>query len=145
MSWERSDSILDSVCADQSCLLRKWAEGWCHQSSHNECDLQSPDWSNLWYFSRFTSWPLPSPSQCSSHTGLLIPGRIPLQCRRHRRCRFDPWVWKIPQRRTWQLTPVLLLGKSHGQRGLAGYSPKVCRESDTTEQPRIHTHALWHA
>ena len=47
MSWERSDFILDSVCADQSCLLRKRAEGWCHQSSHNECDLQSPDWSNL--------------------------------------------------------------------------------------------------
>ena len=36
------------------------------------------------------------------------------QCRRHKRCRFDPWVRKIPWRRTWQATPVFLLGESHG-------------------------------
>ena len=46
-----------------------------------------------------------------------------LQCRRHRRCRLDPWVGKIPGRRAWQPAPVLLPGKSHGQRSLAGYSP----------------------
>ena len=34
--------------------------------------------------------------------------RIHLQCRRHRRCRFDSWVWKIPWRRKWQDTPVFL-------------------------------------
>ena len=28
---------------------------------------------------------------------------------------FDPWVGKIPWRREWLLTPVLLLGESHGQ------------------------------
>ena len=28
-----------------------------------------------------------------------------------------------PWRREWQPTPVLLPGKSHGQRSLAGYSP----------------------
>ena len=39
------------------------------------------------------------------------------QCRRHR---FDPWVRKIPWRR--KPTPVLLSGKSHRQRSLAGYS-----------------------
>ena len=36
--------------------------------------------------------------------------------------RFDPWVRKIPWRRKWQLTPVFLPEKSHGQRSLAGYS-----------------------
>ena len=36
---------------------------------------------------------------------------------------FDPWVEKIPWRRKWQLTPVFLPGKSHGQKSLAGYSP----------------------
>ena len=36
---------------------------------------------------------------------------------------FDPWVRKIPWRRVWQPTPVLLPGESHGQRRLAGYSP----------------------
>ena len=35
---------------------------------------------------------------------------------------FDPWVGKISQRRKWQLISVFLLGKSHGQRSLAGYS-----------------------
>ena len=29
----------------------------------------------------------------------------------------------IPWRREWKLTPVFLLGKTHGQRCLAGYSP----------------------
>ena len=36
---------------------------------------------------------------------------------------FDPWVMKIPWRRAWQPTPLLLPGESHGQRSLAGYSP----------------------
>ena len=37
------------------------------------------------------------------------------QCGRHR---FDPWSWKIPRSRKWQLTPVFLAGKSYGQRSL---------------------------
>ena len=32
-------------------------------------------------------------------------------------------VRKIPWRRKWQLTPVLLPGKFHGWRSLVGYSP----------------------
>ena len=36
---------------------------------------------------------------------------------------FYPWVGNIPWRRKWQLTPVFLPGKFHGQRSLAGYSP----------------------
>ena len=47
---------------------------------------------------------------------------------------FNPWVGKIPWRRTWQQpTPVFLPGESHGQKSLAGYSPQGCTESDTTE------------
>ena len=37
--------------------------------------------------------------------------------------------WK----RQWQPTPVLLPGKSHGQRSLAGYSPWLYKELDMTE------------
>ena len=40
-----------------------------------------------------------------------------------RRCGYNPWIGKIPWRRKWQPTAVFLPGKSHGQRGLAGYSP----------------------
>ena len=47
--------------------------------------------------------------------------------------RFNPWVGKIPWRRKWQPTLVLLPGKSHGQRSLVGYSPWGHKESDTTE------------
>ena len=34
-----------------------------------------------------------------------------------------PELGRFTQRRKWQPTPVLLPGKSHGQRDLAGYSP----------------------
>ena len=40
---------------------------------------------------------------------------------------------KIPWRRAWQTTPVLLPGEAHGQKSLAGYSPWGHKELDTTE------------
>ena len=46
----------------------------------------------------------------------------------------ETWVGKIRWRRKWQSTPVLLPGKSHGQRSLVGYSLWGLKESDTTEQ-----------
>ena len=49
-------------------------------------------------------------------------------CLQFGRAGFNPWVGKIPWRREWQPTPVLLPGKSHGWRSLAGR-----KESDTTE------------
>ena len=45
------------------------------------------------------------------------------QCRKCKRCGFEPWVGKIPWRRAWQHTPLFLPGESHEQRSLAGYSP----------------------
>ena len=57
--------------------------------------------------------------------------RIHLQCRRPG---FDPWVGKIPWRRAWQPSPVLLPGESCGQRSLVGCSPQGHKESDMTEQ-----------
>ena len=56
--------------------------------------------------------------------------RFPLQCRSHRRCRFNPWVRKIPWRRARQPTPVFLPGESQGQGSLAGYSPQGHKELD---------------
>ena len=55
------------------------------------------------------------------------------QFKRCKRPRFNPWVGKIPWRRRWQHTPVLLPAKSHGQRSLVGYNPWGRKESDTTE------------
>ena len=54
---------------------------------------------------------------------------------RHTRREFNPWViGKTPWSRKWQLTPVFVPGKSHGQRSLVGSSAWVRKESDTTQQ-----------
>ena len=46
---------------------------------------------------------------------------------------FISWVRKIPWKRAWHPTPVFFPRESHGQKSLAGYSPCVCKELDTTE------------
>ena len=45
-----------------------------------------------------------------------------------------PWVGKVPWRKAWQPTPVFLPGEFPGWRSLTGYSPRGCKESDTTER-----------
>ena len=63
-------------------------------------------------------------------------------------------IKKIPWRRTWQPSPVLLPGKPHGQRNLAGYSPWGCKRvghnlatkyTQTHQWLRLHasTAELW--
>ena len=52
------------------------------------------------------------------------------QCRRYKRCGFDPQVGKIPWQRAWQPTPIFLPGEFHGQRSLVGYSPWGHKEPD---------------
>ena len=52
------------------------------------------------------------------------------QCRRRR---FNPWGGTVPWRGAWQRAPVFLLGESHGQGRLMGYSPEGCKESDMAE------------
>ena len=50
-------------------------------------------------------------------------------------------VGKILWRREWVLTPVFLPGEFHGQRSLVGYSPRGCKELDTT---KVTEHAGMH-
>ena len=47
---------------------------------------------------------------------------------------------KIPCRREWLPTPVLLPGEVYGHKGQAGYSPWNCKQLDMTEQLTF-THA----
>ena len=61
------------------------------------------------------------------------------QCRRHKRCGFDPWVRKISWRREWLPTPAFLPGESHGQRSLADNSPWAHTELGMTEGLSMHT------
>ena len=65
---------------------------------------------------------------------------IYLQCGRPG---FNPWVGKISWRREWLPTPVFLPGKSHGQRSPVDYSPRGCKESDTTERLYFYFTLLW--
>ena len=51
------------------------------------------------------------------------------------------WVGKMPWKRAWLPTPIVLPGESQGQRSLAGY--RGCKESDTTEW-LSHTHTYIH-
>ena len=53
-------------------------------------------------------------------------------------CRFFATIYSVLRRRQWHPTPVLLPGKSHGQRSLVDCSPWGRKESDTTE--RLHFH-----
>ena len=58
-----------------------------------------------------------------------------------KKCGFNPWVRKIPWRREWLPTLVLLPGKSHGWRSLVVYRPWGGKEMDTTE--RLTLIFLW--
>ena len=78
--------------------------------------------------------------ECDIHYIGGFPGgsrikKIHLPSRRHG---FDSWVRKIPWRRKWQLTPVFLPRKFHGQRSLMDYSPWGPKELDTTERAHVH-------
>ena len=55
--------------------------------------------------------------------------------------RFDPRVRKIPWRREWLPTPLLLPGEFQGQRSLAGYKPWGHKELDTTERLTLNTNS----
>ena len=75
---------------------------------------------------------------CSSPVVAQMVKHLPVMQETHVRSlgQEDPW------RRQWQPTPVFLPGESHGQRSLAGCSPRGRRESDTTEQ-LVLRHRLW--
>ena len=64
------------------------------------------------------------------------------QCRR---LRFSPWAGKIPWRRKRQSTPVLLSGKSHGQRSLVGCSPWACKELNVTQLLNSNNSSVFHS
>ena len=63
------------------------------------------------------------------------------QCKRNRKCVFDPWVGYILWRRNWQPTPVFLPIKNPGtEESGRPHSPWDCKESVMTEHHNTHTH-----
>ena len=60
---------------------------------------------------------------------VLVVENLPANAGNIMRYGFDPWVGKIPWKKTGQPTPVFLPGESHGHRSLAGYySPQGCKK-----------------
>ena len=74
----------------------------------------------------------PYPSHCGSYFISLVVKDLFCQFSGHS----HHW------RRKWQPTPVPLPGKSYGQRSVVRYSPRGCKELDTTEQ--LHSLTLYH-
>ena len=116
-----------------------------NSASESQSDIsprsRDPALTHVWLWSRVRSWrawvcvcfcsqecPEQEPafvdsSGVSEGFPVAAGKEIACQFRRHKRHRFDPLIGKIPWRRKWQLTPVLLPGESHGQRILASCSP----------------------
>ena len=79
------------------------------------------------------------------------------QCSRHKRCRFNPWVGKIPWRRAWQPTAVFLPGESlekgawsiGSQRIRHDWIDLTCTHTKLKVSPRFYSvlvevfHCLW--
>ena len=80
--------------------------------------------------------------RCHMHLVLGFPGgsvvKNPPANAEDSRCRFDPWVGKIPWGTKWQPTPEFLPERLHGQRSLLDYSPWDLTEPDTTEHTTAH-------
>ena len=84
----------------------------------------------------FSSLSLLISSSPVSTLGFLVDasGKEPTcKCRRGKRCRFKPWVRKIPWRRAWKSAPIFLPEESHGQRNLMGYSLQVTKSRTQPE------------
>ena len=143
LSGETDQKQLENAVESRQKKQKSW---WRYKESHklhkgrmqsvagaerNQNDVCSTAQSQVWM-----SWP---------QEGMGFPGGINgkeliCQFRRHKRCGFDPWVDKIPWRRTWQPIPVILPGKPHRQRnwqvtkshvGLCSH--RVTKSWDTTE------------
>ena len=74
---------------------------------------------------------LPCSMNCQTKFGELIPEKLNIieESETYSKISTATVFW----RRKWQPTPVLLPGKSHGDRSLVGYSPWGRKESDMTE------------
>ena len=145
---ELSSGVLQSVCWTNlySRVKIKSSSWWLARLLHSvkayftiRCRLQS--WNKLNAFFLFTlccgASYLPIGLHCTYHVAFFFfflpkvhswkgfPGDTSGKehIRQCSRCRFSPWIRKIPWRRAWKPTLIFLPRDSHGQRSLASYSP----------------------
>ena len=68
-------------------------------------------------------------------------------CRRHRRLRFDPWIRKIPWKRSWQHTPAFVPAESHDRGAWRATAHRVSRSqtglsTDTYQTTHVQSGAF---
>ena len=68
--------------------------------------------------------------------------RICLQCRK---LGFDAWVWKIPWRREWLPTPVVMPGELHGQKSRRVVVSEVAKSWTQLSNWHIHFCISFHS
>ena len=117
------------------CVLYSFV--WLWKQKSNFCvwyrQLPSGEFSKVGLFQRFLNCGqllthLDQPIEYEGFPGGTSGKEPTCQCRRYKRCRFDPWAGKISWRRAWQTTPVFL---PNIDRGLATYHRVA--ESKTAE------------
>ena len=146
--WGWNSSTLDTSCE----ALTHWKRPWCWKGlgAGGEGDDGGWDgWMYHWLYGHESEWtPGVGDGQggltCCDSWGCKVGHDWATELNWTEQCRrpgFDLWVRKILWRREWQSTPVFLPREFHGQRSLAGYSTRGCKESDTTERlTHTHTH-----
>ena len=123
-----SDFVFDAftiLTSSSQVLHRMYQLGFVLEFSHDSAGIMCFGWED------YRGKVLFSSHYISVHTidmtnhspGSSSGQEFTCQCRRQKRCKFHPWVGKIPWRRKWQPAPVFLSGTFHRQKRLAGYSP----------------------
>ena len=109
--------------------MSKWMNGWTLLPCYSNWGTQQHHWDRwAWVnWQKLTYSLLLAEHTCGLPSGSVVRD-LPITQEK-----FDPWVRKIPWRRKWQPTSVLLPGKFHGQRSLMDYSPWGHKESDMPE------------
>ena len=134
-SWTRLNDWTELTCVSSS--TPHHAHCFSYQDLWSLISVGFPGGSDVKNLSTMQkTWVLSLGQEESLEKGMAIHSRVlhsnkePVcQCRKRSRCQLDRWVGKSPWRRKRQPIPVFLPGESHGQRSLAGYDPRCCKES----------------
>ena len=115
LGWEDWEDLLEKEMATHSRILAGESHGWRSLVGYSPWGRKRSDMTER----------LHCHFQCLIWSFLdgASAKELACQCRRCKRSGFNPWVRKIPWRRAWQPTRVLLSGEFQGQRSLVGYSP----------------------
>ena len=105
-------------------LTARILEWFAILSSSGPCFVRTPHYDPICLGWPCKAWLIASLSYASPSAMIRLPSWLSgkesaCHCRR---CKFNPFVRKIPWRWKYQPTPVFLPGKLHEQRSLASYS-----------------------